>query len=108
MLSQAWALLSLGLPVVRAQANQCFYAANKEAGSVIVPCSNAPGIQSCCQQGDVCLADNACWNPTYNVTYLYGCTDPAYQNYHCPFKCGPTFGEPSGEALISSWGPTPC
>ena len=79
--------------LVSAQDNQCFYAANKRAGSIIVPCSNVGGYASCCQQGDICLSDCACWNPTYNVTYLYGCTYPSYTHYTCPYKCGAAFGQ---------------
>jgi hypothetical protein len=89
VLSFAAALLGL----VSAQDNQCFYAANKRAGSIIVPCSSAGRYASCCQLGDICLSDGACWNPKYNVTYLYGCTDSSYTDYTCPYKCGPTFGQ---------------
>lgn len=76
-----------------AQDNQCFYAANQRAGSIIVPCSSNGPYASCCQLGDLCLSDSACWNPQYNVTYLYGCTDASYQDFTCPYKCGPTFGQ---------------
>jgi len=86
-------LLSLCLSVAFAQTNQCFYAANERAGSAIVPCASGSGFVACCQIGDLCLSDSACWNPQHNVTYLYGCTDPTYSDYTCPFKCGPTFGE---------------
>lgn len=87
-LSLATALLT----VVSAQDNQCFYAPGKRAGSIVVPCSSEGSYAACCQQGDICLSDSACWNPQYNVTYLYGCTDPNYADYACPYKCGPSFG----------------
>ena len=89
VLSLATALLTLAF----AQDNQCFYAANQRAGSIIVPCSSTGTFASCCQLGDLCLSDSACWNPTHNVTYLYGCTDSSYQDFTCPYKCGPTFSQ---------------
>jgi len=81
------------ITLVSAQDNQCFYAADKRAGSIIVPCNSGPGYASCCQLGDICLSDSACWNAKYNVTYLYGCTDSTYTDYTCPYKCGPSFGQ---------------
>jgi hypothetical protein len=86
-------LLSLYLSVAFAQTNQCFYAVDERAGSAIVPCASGSAFAACCQIGDICLSDSACWNPQYNVTYLYGCTDPTYSDYTCPYKCGATFGE---------------
>ena len=70
---------------------QCYYAANERAGSAIVPCGGTKGYSACCQIGDLCLSQNSCWNPTHNVTYLYGCSDPSYSDASCPWKCGPTF-----------------
>ena len=91
-LTVLWLATAL-IPLVSAQDNQCFYAADKRAGSIIVPCSSGPGYASCCQLGDICLSDSACWNAQYNVTYLYGCTDSAYTDYTCPYKCGASFGQ---------------
>ncbi|KIV82198.1 hypothetical protein PV11_04325 [Exophiala sideris] len=70
--------------------NECYYAANKRAGSAIIPCGTGT-YSACCQIGDLCLSDGACWNPTHNVTYLYGCTDPNYADSTCPWKCGSDF-----------------
>jgi len=96
-MSSRWlTVLSLAaafITLVSAQDNQCFYAADKRAGSSIVPCSSGPGYASCCQLGDICLSDSACWNAEYNVTYLYGCTDSTYTDYTCPYKCGASFGQ---------------
>ena len=83
-------LLILLLRVATAQ-NQCYYAANTRAGSAIIPCGGSSSISACCQIGDLCLSDSACWNPTHNVTYLYGCTDPTYTDASCPWKCGADF-----------------
>jgi hypothetical protein len=69
----------------------CYYAANARAASIIIPCSSAPGFSTCCQMGDLCLSNNACWNPQYNITYLYGCTDPSFTDNTCPYKCGVTY-----------------
>ncbi|KAK5064292.1 hypothetical protein LTR84_000125 [Exophiala bonariae] len=71
--------------------NDCYYAAGERAGSAIVPCGSGDSISSCCQIGDLCLSDSACWNPTHNVTYLYGCSDPTYSDPSCPWKCGPDY-----------------
>ena len=81
------------LVAVASAQNQCYYAADERAGSAIIPCGGSSSISACCQIGDLCLSDSACWNPTHNVTYLYGCTDPTYTDSACPWKCGSGFGK---------------
>lgn len=86
-------LLALGC-IVDAQFNrECYYAPNKKAGSAIIPCTDpSRGITWCCQNGDICLSDLACWNPKTNVTYQYGCTDSMYEHDNCPKKCNLDMG----------------
>ena len=76
--------------------SQCYYAKHKQAGSEFIPCKDPAkyGVSWCCQKGDVCLEDQACWNPTYDITYQLGCTDAEYEDEkQCPKKCGLDVGE---------------
>lgn len=41
----------------------CYYGPNKKANSRYIPCGNAAlGHVSCCESGDTCLSNNACFN----------------------------------------------
>ncbi|KAH6684827.1 hypothetical protein F5X68DRAFT_262736 [Plectosphaerella plurivora] len=66
----------------------CYLAAGVEAHKAMIPCGNAVfyGDLTCCQQGDVCLTSNACYNQEFGVTYLAGCSDPKYKAASCPDK----------------------
>jgi hypothetical protein len=66
----------------------CFRAANgKKSYGVIIPCGNvALGHIHCCQAGDHCLEENACYNGEFGTTYLAGCTDSTYEDASCPDK----------------------
>ncbi|KAM0272204.1 hypothetical protein ACHAQH_008805 [Verticillium albo-atrum] len=65
----------------------CYYAAGQESIDSMLPCGNdAFGRISCCQQGDMCLTSNACYNQQFGVTYLSGCSDPTYSHRNCPGK----------------------
>jgi hypothetical protein len=68
----------------------CYISAGVAAASFVVPCGT--GTVACCQLGDICLGDSACYNAATGVTYLYGCSDSSYTNAVCPWKCGPDFG----------------
>ena len=81
----------LSLSALSLGQTQCYYAADAMAGSAFVPCGGIDSYSACCQLGDLCLSQNSCWNPSHNVTYLYGCSDPSYTDASCPWKCGPTF-----------------
>ena len=42
----------------------CYYSPNQTLETVFFPCGDPQnGFKSCCQEGDTCLADNACFNP---------------------------------------------
>ncbi|KAK4241980.1 hypothetical protein C8A03DRAFT_40685 [Achaetomium macrosporum] len=65
----------------------CFYAAEQVASDNFIPCGNwAFGHYHCCQTGDWCLEDNACYNGEHGTTYLAGCTDIDYKDQSCPDK----------------------
>lgn len=52
-----------------------------------IPCGNAAfGNIHCCQAGDHCLEEGACYNEEYGTTYLAGCTDFNYKDVSCPDK----------------------
>jgi hypothetical protein len=74
----------------------CYSAAGEKLDESFIPCGNvAYGHQTCCGQGDNCLADNACFGYHGNgygsqLTYMAGCTDPNYEDGSCPKK---EFGE---------------
>ena len=84
--------------------NSCYYAKGKPAGSAFLPCKDPSeyGVASCCQNGDICLSDNACWNQQYNITYQYGCTDENYDDPSCPTKCDLDVGK-SYNYISQSW-----
>lgn len=65
----------------------CYSAAGQQADDAIIPCGNAVhGPLTCCQQGDMCLSSQACYNDEFGVTYLAGCSDPEYEDDSCPDK----------------------
>ncbi|KAL2139719.1 hypothetical protein VTI28DRAFT_4757 [Corynascus sepedonium] len=65
----------------------CFYARGKSSNDRFIPCGNvAFGNIHCCQAGDTCLEDSACYNGRYGTTYLAGCTDIYYEDTSCPNK----------------------
>ncbi|KAK4041407.1 hypothetical protein C8A01DRAFT_45466 [Parachaetomium inaequale] len=65
----------------------CFWAPGIESDPRFIPCGNAAfGNIHCCQAGDYCLADGACYNDRWGTTYLAGCTDLFYQDASCPDK----------------------
>ncbi|KAF2494333.1 hypothetical protein BU16DRAFT_619463 [Lophium mytilinum] len=66
----------------------CYYDVGKLASEEIIPCFEGSPISSCCMKASNCLADNACWDPASGATYQYGCTDSAYEDERCPWKCG--------------------
>lgn len=98
----------------------CYWAEGKRTPSRFIPCGNdAGGHVSCCESGDMCLSENACFNgeclshvlhlcaildmltpfPVY-VTYLAGCTDIHYADSTCPDKA-PFSGNPSSTTSAS-------
>ncbi len=65
----------------------CFYAPRQEASSNFIPCGNwIFGHVHCCQAGDFCLDDKACYNSKHGTTYLAGCSRFDYQHPNCPDK----------------------
>jgi hypothetical protein len=67
----------------------CFYAPQRMVfiGGLYLPCGNeAFGNIHCCQAGDHCLEEGACYNEKYGTTYLAGCTDFDYKDASCPDK----------------------
>lgn len=67
----------------------CYLTANVPSDPVFIPCGNdAFGHKSCCQAGDICLENNACYNAHFGNTYLVGCSDPDYLDESCPDKKG--------------------
>ena len=79
-------ILSVVAPAAYAQT--CYVAPGVAADSSVVPCGSGNGVLHCCQLGDICLSDSACFNYATGVTYLYGCTDSSYASDVCPWKCG--------------------
>ncbi|KAI1270274.1 hypothetical protein F5Y18DRAFT_9044 [Xylariaceae sp. FL1019] len=68
----------------------CYYGEGAVADSRYLPCGNAAlsGPQSCCFEGDFCLAEGACYDNTTAVTYIAGCTDATYFDTKCAHKPG--------------------
>lgn len=65
----------------------CYFEAGEQSAAVFFPCGNdALGHKPCCQSGDMCLANKACYNGEFGVTYLAGCSDPDYNDSSCPDK----------------------
>ncbi|SPO07075.1 uncharacterized protein DNG_09769 [Cephalotrichum gorgonifer] len=65
----------------------CYLGPDSEADDLMFPCGNAAlGHKACCQAGDMCLANRACFNGEFGVTYLSGCSDPSYGDESCPDK----------------------
>ncbi|KAH8894669.1 hypothetical protein GQ53DRAFT_839651 [Thozetella sp. PMI_491] len=67
----------------------CYYASGQKADPAYIPCGNvAFGTIPCCQAGDFCLSNNACFNEQYGNVYLAGCTSgDTYNNEAaCPRK----------------------
>lgn len=65
---------------------QCYFGAGQLANKHYIPCGNAhlEGPQACCYEGDYCLSSNTCWNLATGVTYIAGCSDPAFRADTCP------------------------
>ncbi|ESA42786.1 hypothetical protein GE21DRAFT_5425 [Neurospora crassa] len=52
-----------------------------------VACGNAAlGHVGCCQLGDMCLEEGACFDADFFTTYVAGCTDKDYEDPICPQK----------------------
>ncbi|KAI1193084.1 hypothetical protein F5X97DRAFT_52455 [Nemania serpens] len=68
----------------------CFYGEGQISDTRFLPCGNAAvsGTQSCCFQGDFCLASDVCYDNDTSVTYIAGCTDATYSSSKCPHKAG--------------------
>ncbi|KAK4100934.1 hypothetical protein N658DRAFT_472521 [Parathielavia hyrcaniae] len=65
----------------------CYSSRGERAKHNFLPCGNAAyGHLHCCQAGDICLEDNACYNFRHGTTYLAGCTDFDYEDPSCPDK----------------------
>ncbi|EAQ88319.1 predicted protein [Chaetomium globosum CBS 148.51] len=65
----------------------CYFMARNFVLGVFIPCGNvAFGNIHCCQIGDHCLEEGACYNEEYGTTYLAGCTDQSYEDASCPDK----------------------
>lgn len=79
------------------QAQQCYFDRGMRAPPEVVPCFPANIDQgeasACCQAGDFCLTDGACFDPRTGTTYMYGCTDDTYSHSNCPAKCDLDTGE---------------
>jgi hypothetical protein len=46
------------------QPPSCYWSVNQTLDSVFFPCGDAlNGFKSCCEEGDNCLANNACYSP---------------------------------------------
>jgi hypothetical protein len=79
----------------------CYLAPNIASNALFQPCGNdALGHKSCCQLGDQCLSNNACYNSLFGVTYLAGCSDRTYSDDSCPTKAGLT-GEFEADFFVS-------
>jgi hypothetical protein len=79
----------MSAPDVLISNGTCYLAAGEQASSNFIPCGNDYyGHKSCCQAGDLCLSNNACFNDQYGVTYLAGCSDESYSDSSCPDKDG--------------------
>ncbi|KAH9897455.1 hypothetical protein F4778DRAFT_236088 [Xylariomycetidae sp. FL2044] len=79
-------------PNIQVSNGTCYSSAGEVLDASFIPCGNdAFGRQTCCGAGDNCLADNACFGfhgqgyGSY-LTYMAGCTDPAYEADTCPQK----------------------
>ncbi|KAG8169116.1 hypothetical protein KVR01_001865 [Diaporthe batatas] len=65
----------------------CYIGQNEQADKAMIPCGNAANEHAaCCQAGDNCLESSVCFNIDFGVTYVSGCTDPAYKHPSCPPK----------------------
>ncbi|KAH8881856.1 hypothetical protein GQ53DRAFT_812396 [Thozetella sp. PMI_491] len=67
----------------------CYYSSGQRADPAYIPCGNAAfGTVPCCQAGDYCLSNNACFNNQYGNVYFAGCTSgDTYNNEAaCPRK----------------------
>ena len=94
---------SADLPNLNISNGTCYAGPNLPMDSRFIPCGNADAqVQTCCWQGDTCLADRACFglhDGGFN-TYLAGCTDAEWNATDpdvvkaCPFKPEPYENEP--------------
>ena len=80
-------LLVPALAVGSAVDGTCYTSAGMKGNVDVAPCSDTEQSVACCNLGDICLENNACFNYEYGVTYIYGCTDPSYTDPACPYKC---------------------
>ncbi|KAM0326703.1 hypothetical protein ACHAQA_006576 [Verticillium albo-atrum] len=84
--------LLFALLAPKAASQQCYFARGMLAPPEVVPCFptnlDAGEASACCQAGDFCLTDGACFDPRSRTTYMYGCTDDTYEHANCPAKCG--------------------
>jgi hypothetical protein len=56
-----------------AQPQLCYYSANNLLESVFLPCGDPQnGFKSCCEAGDNCLANNACYSPRCKYSTYFG------------------------------------
>jgi hypothetical protein len=55
------------------QPQLCYYSANNLLESVFLPCGDPQnGFKSCCEAGDNCLANNACYSPRCKYSTYFG------------------------------------
>lgn len=78
---------AMGYPDPNISNGDCYYMEDKRLDKAFIPCGNDDlGPKPCCQTGDVCLENNACYNADYGTTYLAGCTDKTFEDTSCPQK----------------------
>ncbi|CAK7568460.1 MAG: hypothetical protein SEPTF4163_006451 [Sporothrix epigloea] len=91
------------LPNLDISNGHCYAGPNMPMDNRFIPCGNAEAqVQTCCWQGDFCLADRACFgihDGGFN-TYLAGCTDVNWNTSDpvivraCPIKPEPYENDP--------------
>jgi hypothetical protein len=72
------------------------YLGNGHISPGAVPCDNNAVLQArnngCCNQGDLCLSNDLCRNPSVNnmTNYVcsFGCTDKTFEDAACENYCG--------------------
>jgi hypothetical protein len=56
-----------------AQPQLCYYSAKNLLESVFLPCGDPQnGFKTCCEAGDNCLANNACYSPRCKYSTYFG------------------------------------
>ncbi|KAL2260823.1 hypothetical protein VTK26DRAFT_5067 [Humicola hyalothermophila] len=74
-------------PDINISNGTCYYETGQQSADRFIPCGNSAfGHIHCCQEGDMCLENHACYNDAHGTTYLAGCTDFFYQDSSCPDK----------------------